>query len=581
MNKFVKFVNTTSIILFTITTLFYPAFSVRAETPAKLKSSAPDSLALRDGPTNKNTNVIGAIGKNEIVYILEDQKYSGDGCSSGWYKLKYNDLVGYACSTYITTDLADAYDRPWNTPKKAIYGGAKFIGGTYISKGQFTSYLKKFNVNPNSAYGRYNHLYQANITAPKTEAVSSSKSYIKNNVFTLPFTFSIPVYEQMAESYPHPTGEHANLGTTDVTDDAFEEMIKDFPVSYKPYLRQLHQEHNNWTFTPMNTGVTIEEAAEIFKTTGAIQSTNKKIAELDENGNIVATNEKGWNRPNSAVTRYYLDPRNFLNETYVFMFENLAYMEVDENVVQGVLNSNSLLKGMDTIDNQSYASLFKEAGKEYGVNPVYLAALSVIEVGSHQFLVDGSEFDYDGVKYSGLFNFFNIGAYSSASNPARSGLIYASGGYCTICATYTPSENQGDSSNVQVPTYNKETSINNIGAAIKGNYISGFAIGSQINDIKAKDSNTSFNSDGVVKTGQVVTFADGSSYTVVVYGDLNGDGNINSADLLKLRQHLLGKSVLSNEFLEAANFNGDNNINSASLLKVRQFLLGKTNINQK
>ena len=29
-------------------------------------------------------------------------------------------------------------------------------------------------------------------------------------------------------------------------------MIKEFPESYKPYLRYLHSIHANWTFTPLN-----------------------------------------------------------------------------------------------------------------------------------------------------------------------------------------------------------------------------------------------------------------------------------------------------------------------------------------
>ena len=61
---------------------------------------------------------------------------------------------------------------------------------------------------------------------------------------------------------------------------------------------------------------------------------------------------------------------------------------------------------------------------------------------------------------------------------------------------------------------------------------------------------------------------------------VSGDGQINSADLLKLRQHLLGTNKLGGAYLEAAKVTGNNNINSANLLKIRQFLLGTTNISQ-
>ena len=39
----------------------------------------------------------------------------------------------------------------------------------------------------------------------------------------------------------------------------FESSISAFPESYKTYLRQLHKEHANWTFTPLKTGIDFDE----------------------------------------------------------------------------------------------------------------------------------------------------------------------------------------------------------------------------------------------------------------------------------------------------------------------------------
>lgn len=577
------------IVITTYISLFSYIINVKANSVVARITG--DGVNLRKNATTKNSDILTTLNEGDKINIIDSKLVSGTGCDKGWYKITYNNITGYVCSKYVSTDFSDSLGRPWNTPKKAIVGGAKFISNGYIAKGQFTSYLKKFNVNPNGSYKMFNHLYQANIQAPYSEALMSSTSYYKNGGWNLPFNFSIPVYENMKDSYPHPIKSNVNLSTTDKTDDKFEKMIKDFPDSYKPYLRQLHQEHNNWTFTPMKTGITLEEAANNFKLTGAINSTDKRLTELDAKGNPVATNEKGWYRPNLAITKFYLDPRNFLNESFVFMFENLSYIEVKESVIQGVLNKKSFISGMDLIDNQSYASIFIEAGKTTNVNPVYLASLAVQEIG--KFNTTGQEFEYEGKTYSGLFNFFNIGAYSSASNPVKAGLVYASGGLCTKCATYNSNSSSNTNNNnnnnsktnekkeEQKPTYNPQTTINNLGAKVNSSYISGFNVGTAISTLKAKDSNATYSNNDVVKTGQTITLANGTTYTVVIYGDLTGDGQINSADLLKMRQYLLGSSSLSGAYLESAKVTGNSTINSANLLKIRQYLLGKTNISQK
>ena len=77
------------------------------------------------------------------------------------------------------------------------------------------------------------------------------------------------------------------------------------------------------------------------------------------------------------------------------------------------------------------------------------------------------------------------------------------------------------------------------------------------------------------KTGETV-----KQYDCVLYGDANGDGIINSADLLKIQKHLLNVSQLNDGAnIKAADANKDGLINSGDLLRIQKYLLNVSEIN--
>ncbi|MEG2083061.1 MAG: hypothetical protein RRY38_00525 [Oscillospiraceae bacterium] len=90
-----------------------------------------------------------------------------------------------------------SYGRPWNTPEKAIVGGARFIAADYVSLGQDTGYLQKFNVAPYTATTKHLHQYMTNVSGAAAQASSAFNGYAKIEMLDMPIEFSIPVFENM------------------------------------------------------------------------------------------------------------------------------------------------------------------------------------------------------------------------------------------------------------------------------------------------------------------------------------------------------------------------------------------------
>lgn len=143
-----------------------------------------------------------------------------------------------------------------------------------------------------------------------------------------------------------------------------------------------------------------------------------------------------WVAASKEAVSYYMDPRNFLTIQGIFQFEQLEYQsqyQTKDGINQIFKNtpfSNATFSYVDDVTGAekriSYADAFLQAAKESGVSPYHLASRSKQEVvtgpSSTSTAVTGTT-----ESYPGIFNFYNIGAYSGAT-PILNGLKWASSG---------------------------------------------------------------------------------------------------------------------------------------------------------
>ena len=506
-----------------------------------------------------------------------------------------------------------------------------------------------------------------------------------------------------------------NVADVDLNGDFEKEMLsKGFSESYLPYLKALHERHPNWTFTAVKTNidfldaVTNENYGTISLVDGSDESLRSKELPYYQNG-VYQEIEPGWYVASRDTVSYYLDPRNFLSEEYIFMFENLKYNSSihTEDAVRGVTSGTFL-------NTSEYLNILMKTARTYNVSPVYLASRIRQEKGTANsisttggaftFSVDnnclnnlGSNDSWErlnscgnGKTYSGIYNYFNIGAYGSYMSPQIRGLIWANGGFDASVTTYNRPWNSKEKAimggteyiaskyidanqntlyyqkfnvspdavyptythqymtNIRahsqeaystyksykennllnntyeflIPVYNNMPNDNEVilpdddseeeivtepdidvntgvvasGFKIDGEVISNISFNTSVDSINSMLSSINANlkvtdyldrygnkASGNVGTGDTLVISNGStsiSYKIVIYGDNNGDGKVSIVDLLRVQKEILGSSSLSSYDRKASDTNKDGSVDVVDLLRVQKQILGNNVIEQ-
>lgn len=172
-------------------------------------------------------------------------------------------------------------------------------------------------------------------------------------------------------------------------------------------LAALQKAHPNWRFVAFKTGLDFDDAVK-----GELSGT--------------PTTEKNL--------RAYLDPRNWLGEKYIYQFESIRKSDAVQSVsgVNAILKktwmANSKITYLDTQgvlkivdDVPTYADAMVKASNDTNLSANYIAAKIRQENGG----TSNSATAVCGTKepFKGIYNYFNIGAYTTASD----GLAWAAG----------------------------------------------------------------------------------------------------------------------------------------------------------
>lgn len=228
-----------------------------------------------------------------------------------------------------------------------------------------------------------------------------------------------------------------SIGSQGSSDADFESYMtkQGFPESYKPYLRKLHEQHPKWIFTAQKLGVDWNTALKEECVVGRNLVHSSALASwksmekgaYDFNGGYWYGLDGSWVAASKEIIMYYMDPRNFLNDTYIFMFENQSYdpSYQTESGVKTIL-ADTFMSGSytcpDTKKKYTYSQTFMDAAKKSGVSPYHLASRCRNEQG-----VNGAPQSLGTVKgYENYFNFFDIQAYATSTmTAAEMGCKYA------------------------------------------------------------------------------------------------------------------------------------------------------------
>lgn len=409
-------------------------------------------VSARSGPGTENS-IDHNLTNGKALTIVDE---ANDSNGVLWYKVKYNlvkdnsECISYVRSDYVSVTGENAADGTENTvPDDAAGDGTAGDDtapddssdeeiDTYDMSDQIatlslpyaTGAITGDNVKVRTGAGTTNSIVTS---LYRGDSVSiSGETYVGSDIW-----YNVSGTKNGKSFNGWTIGRYISVSYTDGGNSDYAQQLRNagFPDSYIPNLAALHAKYPNWTFQPLSTGLDWNTVLDKEMKNGVnlVQSSADDSKKSTNSGaynwytNKWTEYESGWVSVGRDYLAYCMDPRNFLNETNIFMFEDISY-NFNQTLagVQSIV-AGSFMQGTKKYDNNGetidYASSIYQIAQTSGVSSYHIASKIRQEQGANGTspLISGT---YSG--YEGYYNFFNFNAYGSTKDAIyKNGLYYA------------------------------------------------------------------------------------------------------------------------------------------------------------
>ena len=487
---------------------------------------------------------------------------------------------------------------PWNTKEKSITGGAIFIGSSYINKGQNTIYLQKFDVYDKTGDGLFWHQYMTNVLAPYSESKSIYNGYSKMGMLDNSLSFIIPIYNNMPDimqespsinqkdyvsdnTKVYSTGNNVNIRTGPST--SYEIITKVNLNEKMTRIKKGKQSSDKWDKVILENGiigyisssyVDIYKQPEIEKI--EINFTDKVILKGEKKKlNIKIYPEEAKNNKVSYISSnpeiITVDDEGYMQA--IRSGKSKIIVKSNENNVSSEIDLEVYSKVTDISLDQSKIYLTKD--NTFKIN----AFIAPDDANNKNIIYESLNNDIAKVDTLGNITGVNIGETTIIAKSEENPNIRKE---VLVIVVRKLEDNEIEflkplkTDGFEISGVNfRENTVFEIKQLIKTNLELEFLN----NKGEVLDENEKIGTGSIIKVKEDDKLL--REYKIILYGDITGDGKINSTDLLVLQRYILELDKLDDIYLKAGNINKNGKKpTSVDLLLIQRHILGLKYIEQ-